>query len=461
MNNLDNIIISSLDYTKSDFGDDFLWGVSSSAFQTEGQNDKYGKGMSIWDEFSSNNLLNSDNGFPNISTNFYENYKEDIKLIKKLGIPNFRLSISWSRILPNGIGEINQEGIDFYNNVLDTCVEYNIDPFVTLYHWDLPLELERKGGWTNRDVLDWFEEYAKVCVTAFKGKVKNWIVLNEPSVFITDGYFLGVHAPGKKGLNNFLSAMHHALLSQSIAFKAIKQMDPTCQVGTIFSCTYITPKTYSTENIKAAERIDTLLNKAFIEPSLGLGYPIEKLPFLKHIAKYICKGDEELIKVDFDFIGLQNYTPEVVKHHSYTPYVNAILVPANKRNVDVSKLNFEIHTKSIYMMILKFSKYEGVKKIIITENDFSFLDELKSDTINDLKRINFIQNYLQQVLYAKEKSDKIKGYFVCSLTDNFHWTKGHNQRFGLIYVDYITQKRIVKKSGVWYKLFLEGNKIAK
>lgn len=455
MKNSEQIIDNPIQFTRQDFGEDFFWGVSTSAFQSEGNQEKFGRGNSIWDEFSKKKNNIRDNDSPSIGANFYENYKEDIKLIKELGIPNFRFSISWSRILPDGIGKINQEGIDFYNEVLDTCKEHNIEPFVTLYHWDLPLELEKKGGWTNREILKWFEEYTKVCVTAFKDKVKYWIVLNEPSVFVGGGYFLGVHAPGKKGMNNFLPAMHHALLCQSIGYRIIKEIDPLSQVGSSFSCTYITPKTYSEKNIKAAERIDTLLNKAFIEPSLGLGYPVSVLPFLKHIKKYTCEGDDELIKVEFDFIGLQNYTREVVEHHSYTPYVNAKIIPANKRNVDVTLMNWEIHPKSIYMMILKFSEYHGIKKIIITENGASFLDEVKSNVIHDEKRIIFIQNYLQQVLYAKEKTNKIIGYFIWALTDNFEWTEGYSQRFGLIYIDYKTQQRIIKNSGKWYKNFLK------
>jgi beta-glucosidase len=181
--------------------------------------------------------------------------------------------------------------------------------------------------------------------------------------------------------------------------------------GSSYSCTYITPKTYSDKDFIAVERIDTLLNKAFIEPSLGLGYPIATLPFLKHIDKYFIKGDDELIKVEFDFIGLKNYTKEVVEHNSYTPYVNAKLIPVNKKNVDTSLMNREIDPKSIYTMILKFSEYNGVKNIIVTENGASFLDEIKSGIINDEKRINFIESYLQQILFAKEKTDKVKGYF--------------------------------------------------
>jgi len=440
--------------SKNDFGEDFLWGVAASAFQTEGGQDKDGKGLSIWDAFSGKRSTIANNDSPAIAANFYENYKEDIALIKELGIANFRLSLSWSRILPNGIGEVNQAGLDFYHKVLDTCIENGIEPFVTLYHWDLPLELEKKGGWTNREILEWFTEYVTVCVKAFKGKVKYWMVLNEPSVFVGAGYFLGIHAPGKKGLNNFLPAMHHALLCQAIGYKTIKQITPEAQVGSTFSCTYVTPKTYTEKDIKAAERVDTLLNSAFIEPSLGFGYPVQTLPFLKHIHKYVQKGDEELIKVEFDFIGLQNYTREVVGHNSYVPYINAKIIPANKRNVEYTAMNWEIYPKAIYYMILKFSQYEGVKKILITESGASFFDELKSNGINDKERIQYIQSYLQQVYNAKEKGGKVSGYFVWSLTDNFEWAEGYKQRFGLVYVDFDSQKRTIKNSGYWYRDFL-------
>ena len=447
--------IKKFTLSKKDFGSDFLWGVSTSAFQTEGAVDKDGKGPSIWDEFSSRRNKIANNDSPNNATNFYENYKEDISLIKEMGIPNFRFSLSWSRILPNGIGEVNQAGLDYYHRIIDTCIENGIEPFITLYHWDLPLELEKKGGWSNREIINWFQEYVTVCIHAFKNKVTHWMVLNEPSVFTGAGYFLGVHAPGKKGLNNFLPAMHHAILCQSIGFKTIKAIAPTAQVGTTFSCTYITPKSFNEKDLKAAERVDTLLNKLFIEPSLGYGYPIKTLPFLKRIAKYIEEGDDELIRVDFDFIGLQNYTREVIEHNSYVPNINAKIIPAHKRNVPLTLMNWEIYPKSVYNMILKFSEYPSVKKIIITENGASFYDELKHTIINDKERQDYIQSYLEQIYYAKEKVGKVAGYFIWSLTDNFEWTEGYKQRFGLVHVDYSTQVRTLKNSGYWYKDFLK------
>lgn len=453
--NFDSFESIGKNMSRADFGEDFLWGVATSAFQIEGGNDQDGRGASIWDQFIKRKKIHSDDNSFN-AINHYENYKEDIELLKKLNIPCYRFSFSWSRIIPNGIGKINEEGIAFYHNIIDTCIANDILPLITLYHWDLPQALEEKGGWVNRDILKWFDEYVTVCINEYKSKVTYWMVLNEPAVFTGAGYFFGVHAPGKKGIHNFLPAMHHALLCQANGLRKIKELHPESIVGTTFSCTFITPKTYSEKDIKAADRVDTLLNKLFIEPSLGIGYPLTKLPFLKYLSKYINDGDDELLQANFDFIGLQNYTREVVAHNPYVPYINARIVPANKRNVEFTTMNWEIYPKSIFNMIDKFSQYHGVKKIIITENGASFYDEVKHDKVNDKERIDYIKSYLYEVLSAKQKFGKVAGYFVWSLLDNFEWAEGFDHRFGLIYVDHLTHERIVKNSGYWFKEFLEN-----
>jgi beta-glucosidase len=414
--NLETTNETTFQFEKDHFGDDFIWGVSISALQAE---DIHDKGFSERNEFTNNSIVNSNIDTHSSATNFYLNYKEDIALVKQMGISNFRFSLSWSRIVPNGIGKVNQSGLDFYHNVLDECLTQGIDPYVTLYDRDLPPELELKGGWSNREILQWFEYYVSVCVTEFKDKIKYWMVLNEPSVFTGVGNFFGVHSSGKKGINNFLPALHHALLCQSIGYKKIKEINGQSQVGTTFSCIYITPNTYTEKDIKATERVDTLMHSLFIEPSLGLGYPIDKLPFLKGVSKYIKEGDLELIKANFDFVGLQNYTREVVKHNFYIPYINAKFISAVKRKVDCTKMNWEIYPKSIYYMIKKYSQYEGVKKIIITENGASFFDEVEFNVVSDNNRIHFIKSHLEQVLNAKKNGGKVTGYFVRSLTDNF------------------------------------------
>ena len=443
-------------FSKEDFGNDFLWGISSSALQTEGSIASDGKGESNWDVFVTKpkKIAHDDTHFE--AANFYTHYKTDIALIKQMGIKNFRFSLSWARILPNGVGTVNQAGLDFYHNVIDCCIENGIEPFVTLYHWDLPQELEKKGGWTNRDILLWFEEYTQVCVTAFKDKVRYWMVLNEPMVFTGGGYFLGVHAPGKKGFENFIPAMHHAVLCQAIGYKTIKAIDAMAQVGTTYSCSYITSLTSSEKDKKAAIRVDALLNRLFIEPSLGLGYPVDVLPFLKKIKKYQLPTDETLMQVPFDFIGIQNYTREVIAHSIYTPYINAKIIPADKRKVFFTAMDWEVYPEAIAKMIEKFDAYPGVKKIIITENGAAFPDEVIDGCIDDHHRSHFIKSYLEQVLMAKQTSAKVAGYFVWSLTDNFEWAEGLKKRFGLVHIDYDTQKRTIKNSGWWYKTFLEN-----
>ena len=451
MKDLDLLSDNSLNYKKVDFGKDFFWGISTSKIYEEKCIEKYTVNTSLK---SSSEQKNSS---LTIENNLFENYKEDIKTIKELGLDNFKFSILWSKILPDGIGKINEDGIEFYNDILKTCKEYNIEPFVTLHHSDLPLALENKGGWTNRDIIKWFEEYVTVCLTAFNDKVKYWIVLNKPSIFLGTGFFLGIQTSRKKGINNFLPSLHHSLLCQSTGYKTIKKFNPQSQVGTSLTTTYITPRTYSEKNIKAAERIDTLLNKIFIEPTLGLGYPIETLPFLKHIAKYMHQGDEDLIKVNLDFIDLKNYTREVIEYNSYTPFVNAKLVPVHKRVLDSNIIDWEINQKSIYMMILKLSKYEGIKKIIVSENGNLFSDNLKFDSVNEDKYNLYPKNYLQQVLYAKYKSEKVIGFFISTIIDDIELFEDCKLRFEIINLDHNYLKKIIKNLASWYKKFLKTN----
>lgn len=438
-----------------DFGDDFAWGVSSSAYQTEGAYDEDGKGLSIWDVFTaaSNKIHLKQNG--NVATNFYHRYIQDIILMQYLNIKNFRFSLAWSRLFPEGAGKPNDKGVDYYNRLIDFCLECGIEPWVTLYHWDLPHALEQKGGWTNRDIVGWFENYVQFCVQKFGDRVKNWMVLNEPVVFTGAGYFLGVHAPGKKGLAHFLPAVHHAVLCQALGGKIVQAHDRSLQVGTTFSCSQVDPADPSKLSIEAAQRVDVLTNRLFIEPLLGLGYPWNDLKVLQQLEKYMQPGDESLMKFDADFIGLQNYTREVVAYSPVMPYVNARIIKASKRAVLRTAMDWEVYPVGIYKVLKRFDAYPQIKKIIITENGAAFDDEITDGQVKDDKRIRFFQKYLEQVLRAKREGVKVDGYFAWSFTDNFEWAEGYRPRFGLVYVDYATQKRIVKASGFWYKEFLE------
>jgi beta-glucosidase len=405
LNNLKN---NPLPFNIDDFGDNFFLGMSSIEFGLTGN-------------IENKSFLNTKDQYSNTDISFYtaefEKLKKEIELIKQLGLLNFKFSLSWSRILPNGSGKINNEAIDFYHDILDICIENGIEPFVSLYDSYLPTELEKEGGWSNRKILDWFENYVEICINTFKEKVTYWIIFNEASLFSGISNFFGLYPFGKKKIDNFLPALHHALLCQSIVFKMIKKTVLKAQVGTFFSCNYIIAMTYSEKDLKAVERIDALLNRIFIEPSLGLGYPIDTLPFLKSISKYIIDGDDDLIKVEFDFIGLQNCTREIVCHNSLIPYLNAKILQNDKLSKKNDHLSLEIYNKLIYFIIKKYSKYEGVKKIIIVENITSLSRKVDLCPPLGIQKILSIPSFSQQILNANRNGGKVFGYFISSYND--------------------------------------------
>lgn len=445
--------------TKAHFGDSFQWGVSTAAFQIEGGHDADGKGLSIWDVFTAKKGRVKGGHHAMTACNFYGCYEDDIQLINELNIPNFRFSISWSRLLPHGTGEINQKGIDYYNNLIDHMLQCGIEPWITIYHWDLPHALELKGGWTNRECVAWFTEFATLCAKSFGDRVKNWMVINEPSVFTGAGYFLGIHAPGKRGLSNFFKAVHHVTLATAAGGRVLRELVPHANIGTTFSCTHIEPVSDKKRHIAAAKRVDTLLNRTFIEPILGLGYPMDDLPVLRKLNRYMHTEDRNNMAFDFDFIGLQCYTREIVRSSMLTPYIGAALVSAEKRKVPlITEMKWEVYPEAMHHILTKFNQYEGIKKIIITENGAAFPDTVENGEVNDTLRTQYIQDHLTQVLKAKNEGIKVDGYFVWSLTDNFEWAEGYHARFGLIHVDFETQQRTIKQSGRWYSQFLSDEK---
>ena len=441
--------------TKEQFGENFHWGVSTAAYQIEGAHIADDKGQSIWDTFSNQKKKIFENHNGNHACDFYNRYEDDLLLMKFLNIPNFRFSLSWSRILPNGFGAKNQKGIDFYNRLIDKSLEAGIKPWVTLYHWDLPQAIENRGGWTNRDIVDWFSDYIAICANKFGDRINDWMVMNEPMVFTGAGYFLGVHAPGRKGLKNFIPAVHHAALCQSVGASRLKSICNKANIGTTFSCSHLEPNTNSEKDLLATKRVDALLNRLFIEPALGLGYPIDDLKLLERIYSCFKQGDEQLLKYDFDFIGIQNYTREIVTHSYFVPFLRAKIIKADKRKVSRTVMNWEVYPDSIYEVLKKYNAYPQIKKIIVTENGAAFRDIVFDGKINDELRTSYLKDHIKQVLRAKNDGAKVDGYFIWTLLDNFEWAEGFHPRFGIVHTNFKTQERIVKESGHWYKHFLQ------
>lgn len=445
-------------FTKADFGKDFKWGVASAAYQIEGAWNEDGKGESIWDHFThfkNKKIKTRENG--DQACDYYHRYKDDIALIKEMNFDVSRFSIGWSRVIPQGIGSVNSKGIDFYHRVIDTCLEKGLEPWVTLYHWDLPQALQEKGGWANRDILNWFTEYTDVVTRAYGDKVKNWMILNEPMAFTGLGYLIGQHAPGYMKPKQFLQAAHHATMSMGESGRVVRANVKDAKVGTTFSCSYVQPKDGNDKHAAAAHRLDVLVNRLYIEPVLGMPYPTEHFKFLNKIHRYVKDGDMEKAKFDFDFIGIQNYT-RILARKALLPFVWANDTKPADRGIQpdhITEMGWEVYPDGIYKIIKQFAAYKNMPPIIVTENGCAFPDKVESGKVADKQRIAFFEEYLSNVLKAKREGVDIRGYFVWTLMDNFEWAEGYRPRFGLVHNDFATQKRVIKDSGLWFKEFLK------
>ena len=447
--------------TRSDFGPDFVWGSATASYQIEGAWQADGKGESIWDRFSHTpgKIYNGDNG--DTACDFYHRYPDDVALMQQLGLDAFRFSVSWPRVLPDGTGQVNEKGLDFYKRLIDALLEKGIEPWLTLYHWDLPQVLEDKGGWRNRDIVHWFAEYAEVVARALGDRVKHWMVFNEPMMFTTLGYFLGSHAPGAKDPFKFLATLHHTALAQAEGGRILRACLPIGhQIGTTFSCIHTEPASINPLDRAAARRWDAALNRLFIEPTLGMGYPTEDLGFLWLMNKHIRPGDYEKLAFDFDFVGIQTYMRQLVRFSLLRPFIWAVELDNTKRDdlgpEDITELGWEIYPPGIYHLLKKFAAYPGVRKLYVTENGCAMPDKLENGRVHDPRRTHYLQAYLEQVLRAKREGVPVEGYFVWSFLDNFEWAEGYKPRFGIVHVDYATQQRTVKDSGLWLQSFLKN-----
>ena len=454
----DIFVLPSDDLLKSDFGLNFKWGTATAAYQIEGAWNMDGKGPSVWDTFTHKKGKIKNNETGDVACDFYNRYSNDISLVKEMNMDVFRFSLAWSRILPNGIGTVNQKGIDFYNRVIDTCLQKGIEPWVTLYHWDIPQALEDKGGWANRDILGWFGEYVLLTTKHFGDRVKNWMIFNEPAAFTGLGYMTGTHAPGKKSLNKYPKVIHNVVLCQAEGGRILRKEVKDANIGTTYSMSSIHPKQKIKKHQNAAKRMDALLNRLFIEPALGMGYPSKDFSYLKSVEKQMKEGDDKAMIFDFDFHGVQNYFRIVATHSGFPPVLWANQVkPLQlvKDKTELTDMNWEVYPEGIYEVIKQLSAYKGVKKIYVTENGAAFADKIEEGRVHDSKRVQFFKDYLVQVLKAKNEGAPVAGYFVWSLLDNFEWAEGFHPRFGLVYIDYETQQRTIKDSGLWFKEFLK------
>jgi beta-glucosidase len=433
---------------------EFVWGVATSSYQIEGAANEGGRGQSIWDTFCKvpGKVANFDNG--DIACDHYHRFKEDLDLMKWMGVKAYRFSVAWPRVIPDGVGRVNEMGLDFYDRLIDSLLEREIAPWLTMYHWDLPEALQIRGGWNNREVVEWFGEYAEVLTSRFGDRVKNWMTLNEPLCSAWLGHLYGDMAPGIKDLQTALNVSHHLLMSHGLACQVIRSNVSEANVGIVINVTPAVPATDSQEDSNAAKLADGFDNRWFLDPVFGRTYPADVIDTLG-ASPEIHSGDMKLIAQDLDFLGVNFYFRQTVAADQNSKPLPIRSV--NRENVKRTAMNWEVHPQAFEEILLRISKEYSPKAIYITENGSAWNDEVINGEIIDDERIDYLARHLDAMRSAREQGAPILGYFAWSFLDNFEWAYGYEKRFGLIYVDYKTQKRTPKKSAFFYRqLLLNG-----
>ena len=441
------------------FPENFVWGTATASYQIEGGYNEDGKEESIWDRFcrTPGKVQGGDRG--DVACNHYHRYRDDVKLMKSMSLNAYRFSIAWSRIFPQGKGQINQRGLNFYERLVDELLDSGIEPFVTLYHWDLPQALQEKGGWVNKDTIGYFKDYAEEVSKKLGDRVHFWITHNEPWVVSFLGHHSGIHAPGIKNLSTALKVSHHLLLSHGETVAVIRDNgDEKTQVGITLNLSPGYPASESKEDKKAAKRFDGYLNRWFLEPIYKGSYPEDMLVLYGDKAPEIQAKDLERISTKIDFLGVNYYTRTVVKADKKETFLG--LSQVKPSGAEYTEMDWEIYPPGIYEILKRVHSDYDEPVIYITENGVAFPDKIdKNGRVNDESRIEYLKGHFLQAHRAIGEGVKLSGYFVWSLLDNFEWAYGYSKRFGLIYTDYPTQKRIIKASGWWYKEVIEKNGI--
>lgn len=442
------------------FPEKFLWGVAASAYQIEGAYNEDGKGESIWDRFTrwQAHVLNGDNG--DTACNHYHLYKEDVALFKSLNIPCYGFTVAWTRILPNGFGEVNQKGLDFYSKLVDEMLAAGVQPKATLFHWDLPQALQDKGGWANRDTANYFADYARLLFDRLAGRVNLWATHNEPWVAAFLGYAHGVHAPGICDYSQAYQAAHHLLLAHAKAVQAYRQGGHDGKIGLILNLNGLHPATNHENDALATQRIHDETHALFLDPVFKGTYPQRLFDYIGVHQPKVQADDLKLIHNSIDFLGLNHYNTDLVSFDIFGGLNKAKLTPYSSAGWGRTEMNWGIAPVGIKNEILYLKENYGNPTIYITENGCAMPDAAdENEFVKDFDRIRFLQAHMQAVHEAIQAGANVKGYFVWSILDNFEWERGYTERFGLVRVNYETFKRTPKQSAYWYQNVITQNTV--
>lgn len=456
----DSGAIRSEEIASARFPKDFLWGSATSAYQVEGAWKADGKGESIWDRWAHapGHIKGDSNG--DVACDQYHRFREDVALMKRLNMKTFRFSISWPRVLPNGTGPLNSKGLDYYKHLADALVEAGIRPFCTLYHWDLPQSLEDKGGWPNRDLASYYADYAGMMAKHLGDRVTVWAPFNMPWYFLYHGYVRGNHPPGRTNVDDFLRALHTVGLAQGMAYHSLKAASSKATVGSAYSYEPTYPKTDSEADHDAAWRYHVLNNLFFLHAAHHGDYPKAFAGEVPYETMGFKSGDEKILKVPLDWIGAHYYLRLAISAapQSAKPATGS-RNPDPLGQVRVERFNegprtdggFEMWPRAFYDMLMQLTRDYDHPYIEITETGGVFNDAPGPDgQIRDERRIDFYRGHLAEMARAMRDGARVRAYHAWSLMDNFEWSDGFTARYGLMWVDFATQKRIVKDSGHWY-----------
>ena len=429
------------------FPADFVWGSAVSAYQVEGAVDADGRGESIWDRFSATpgKIVNGDSGA--VACDSYHRYREDVKLVTELGLNAFRFSIAWPRVFADGRGSPNVAGLDFYDRLVDELLTAGVEPFVTLYHWDLPQALEERGGWPVRETAEAFAEYVEVVGGRLGDRVRNWITMCEPWVISWLGYGLGEHAPGRRSEADALAAAHHVLLGHGLAAEVLRRSNAEAKVGITIDLVAFHPLTEAPDDLAAVTRADGFRNRWILDPVLRGEYPQDMLEVYESILPPILERALERIGTPLDFLGVNYYTRSVVRADP----AGGPPVTVEDADAERTAMGWEVYPDGLYELLARLRNEYELPPVYVTENGAAYADSRDNGTVHDPSRISYVDRHLAAISRAIGDGIPVRGYFLWSLLDNFEWAFGYSRRFGIVYVDYETLERVPKASYHWYR----------
>jgi len=437
------------------FPDGFVWGTATASFQIEGGRPE--RGDCIWDDFCRwpGKVFEGDTG--DVADDHYHRFREDVALMAELGQNAYRFSVSWPRVLPDGAGEVNEKGIDFYSQLVDELLAKGIDPYVTLYHWDLPSALQRLGGWAARDIIYRFQDYVALMADRLGDRVKNWITHNEPWVVAFVGNLQGRHAPGWEDLGLALQVGHHTVVSHGLAVQALRaRAGADARVGITLNFSPAYPASDSPEDVAAARMHDGFANRWFLDPVFKGHYPQDLWDAFGYQVPRVAPGDMELGSQPIDFLGVNYYTRAVVQHDASGWLGYRTLRPEG----EYTAMDWEVFPQGLTDLLLRLTRDYGATPLYVTENGCAYEDIVSDDgQVHDPQRVEYLRQHLAACHAAIAQGAPLRGYFEWSLMDNFEWALGYSRRFGIVYVDYATQQRIPKDSARFYASAMSRNAI--